>query len=88
MNANSLTVMLPKPLRTFVEEQAAEKGFRSPGAYLQSLVRAAKKRRAEEMLHALLLEGLKSGEPIEVTPEYWKAKQRRLNQRGRKVKTA
>lgn len=36
------------------------------------------KRPAEEKLEALLLEGLNSGEPIEITPEYWEKGSERL----------
>jgi hypothetical protein len=35
------------------------------------LIRADQKRRGQEKLEALLIEGLESGAPIEVTPEYW-----------------
>lgn len=35
-------------------------------------------RAAQEKLVALLIEGLESGEPIEVTPEYWAKKRRRV----------
>ena len=85
MNAKPLTVTLPKPLKVFVEKQASEEGYRTVGAYIQSLVQAAKKRQTEENLHALLLQGLKSGKPIEVTPAYWEAKRRRLAERRRKA---
>lgn len=39
---------------------------------------ADRKRRAEERIDALLLDGLNSGTPIEPTPEYWEAKKRNL----------
>lgn len=35
-------------------------------------------KRGAERLEAVLLEGLKSGEPIEVTPEYWETKRMQL----------
>jgi len=38
-------------------------------------------RRAVEKLEVLLLEGLKSGHPIEVTPEYWSKKRREFRQK-------
>jgi antitoxin ParD1/3/4 len=40
---------------------------------------------AEERLDALLLEGIESGEAIEVTPEYWEEKKRRLAARQGKA---
>jgi antitoxin ParD1/3/4 len=33
------------------------------------------KRKSEARLEALLLEGLNSGPPVEITPEYWERKQ-------------
>ena len=40
---------------------------------------------AEEELEALALEGLNSGEPIEVGPGYWEEKHRRLEERLKKT---
>jgi hypothetical protein len=36
---------------------------------------------AEDELDALALEGLNSGEPVEVGPGYWEEKHRRLDER-------
>ena len=38
--------------------------------------------RAEQELTALALEGIQSGEPLEVTSDYWQAKHRRLDERA------
>ena len=40
---------------------------------------------AEEELEALALEGLNSGDPIEVGPGYWEEKHRRLEERLKKT---
>ena len=50
-------------------------------AYLERLVRAEQS--AEEELTALALEGLDSGEPIQIGPGYWEAKHRMLDERLR-----
>jgi hypothetical protein len=50
-------------------------------AYIERLVRAEQS--AEEELTALALEGLDSGDPIEVGPGYWEAKHRKLDARLR-----
>ena len=42
----------------------------------------------QERLEALLLEGLDSGEGIEVTPEFWKELRAELVERRRKAKQA
>ena len=39
------------------------------------------KRKVEERIDALLLEGLGSGEPVRVTNEYWDEKKRKLTER-------
>jgi antitoxin ParD1/3/4 len=38
-------------------------------------------------LEALLLEGLESGKPLEITPEYWEKKRRQLIERHDRKKT-
>jgi antitoxin ParD1/3/4 len=54
---------------------------------VRSLLREDQKRRSQEKLEALLLEGLESGKPIEITPEYWEGKRRQLVQRHNRKKT-
>ncbi len=52
--------------------------------YLRELLRQDQKQRAEQKLEALLLEGLNSGDPIEITPEYWERKRAQLVERHKK----
>lgn len=52
-------------------------------AYLERLLLAEQE--AVDELHALALEGLRSGEPSEMRPEDWDAKHRRLDARLRKT---
>jgi antitoxin ParD1/3/4 len=59
-------------------------GFSTPSEYVRALVREDQKRRAEEKLEALLLEGINSGEPIKISPEYWEKKRRQLVERHSK----
>ena len=84
----SLNISLPSSLKEFVETQVQESGFSTPSEYIRNLVRDDQKRRAEEKLEALLLEGLNSGEPIEITPEYWEKKRTQLIERHNKKKGA
>ena len=83
-----LEITLPEPLRAFVEEQIAAGTYATASNYLEELVREDQKRRARERLEALLLEGLDSGPPIEVTPEYWEQKRARLLARFSSTQTA
>lgn len=83
----SLNISLPRSLKDYVAKQVKRGGFSTPSEYVRSLVREDQKRRAEENLEALLLEGVNSGESIEISPAYWE-KKRRLLAAHRRRKTA
>jgi len=74
----SLNVSLPKALKDYVEAQVSEGGYSTPSEYVRALIREDHKRRAQEKLEGLLVEGLGSGAPIRVDREYWTQKRRRL----------
>lgn len=77
----TMNIALPESMKQFVQERVSEGGYSSVSEYVRELIRADQKRRAEERIDALLLEGLDSGEPISVTKDYWEAKKRRLAER-------
>jgi hypothetical protein len=52
-----------------LKEAAAAAGFAEVGAYLESLVKADRKKRALERLEAMALEALDSGPSYELTDE-------------------
>ncbi len=74
----SLNISLPQTLKDYVEDQVRDSGYSTPSEYVRELLRLDQKRRSEQKLEALLLEGFNSGDPIEITPEYWEAKRRQL----------
>ncbi len=78
---NTMNIALPESMKSFVQEQVTAGGYSSVSEYVRELIRADQRRRAEEKIDALLLEGLASGEPIEATPEYWEARRRRVAER-------
>jgi len=80
----SLNISLPLSLKEYVEAQVQHSGYSTPSEYIRNLVRDDQRRRAEEKLESLLLEGLNSGEPIEITPEYWEKKRTQLIERHNK----
>jgi antitoxin ParD1/3/4 len=80
-NMDTMNIALPESMKEFVQEQVTAGGYSSVSEYVRDLIRSEQRRRAEERINALLREGLSSGEPIEVTPEYWEAKRRRLAER-------
>lgn len=68
----SMNISLPEPLKEFVDGQIASGRYSSASEYIRELIREDEKRKAEERLEALLLEGLK-GEETELTREDWTA---------------
>ena len=81
MSMASLNISLPQSLKDYVENQVKDSGYSTPSEYVRELLREDQNRRAEQKLEALLLEGLNSGEPIEITPEYWESKRKRVVER-------
>jgi antitoxin ParD1/3/4 len=58
----SMNISLPDPLKQFVDGQIAEGRYSSASEYVRELIRADEKRKAEERLETLLLEGMNSAE--------------------------
>ena len=87
MELTSLNISLPQSLRDYVESQVRDSGYSTPSEYVRELLREDQKRRAQEKLETLLLEGLQSGKPIEITPEYWETKRRQLLERRHRRRT-
>ena len=65
-------ISLPDPLKEFVDHQIAEGRYSTVSEYIRDLIRDDEKRKAEDRLEALLLEGLEGGADIPVTPESWR----------------
>ncbi len=79
----SISISLPEPMKIFIEEQVAQGDYNSASEYVQELISQDQKRKAQERLEGLLIEGLDSGEPIEVTNEWWEQKRTQLMQKVR-----
>ena len=58
----TMNISLPDPLKEFVDHQIAEGRYSSVSEYFRELIRVDEKRKAEQRLEALLLEGLESDE--------------------------
>jgi antitoxin ParD1/3/4 len=76
----ALNISLPDALHEFIESQVADGGYGTASEYISTLVREAQRQKARERVEALLLEGINSGEPIEVNAEYWEEKHCRLRE--------
>lgn len=74
----TLNISLPRPQREFVEAEAAKTGCTTTSEYMRRLIHEAQKRAVQENLERQLIAGLDSGDPIEITPEYWEKKRREL----------
>ena len=74
----NLHVSLTESQRDWIEAQVKGGRFGNLSEYIRELIRSDQSRAAERRLEELLLEGLNSGEPIEVTPEFWEKKRRDL----------
>ena len=77
----TMNIALPESMKHFVQGRVTEGGYSSVSEYVRDLIRADQKRTIGERIDTLLLEGLDSGQPIPVTPEYWQEKKRRLTER-------
>jgi antitoxin ParD1/3/4 len=77
----TMNIALPESMKQFVQERVLEGGYSSVSEYIRGLIRMDQRRRVEERIDALLLEGMDSDDPISITPEYWEEKKRRLTER-------
>ncbi|WP_019500636.1 type II toxin-antitoxin system ParD family antitoxin [Pseudanabaena sp. PCC 6802] len=67
----TLNISLPDAMKEFIQEQTKAEGYSTASEYLRHLVRQEQKRVAQAKLDAMLLEGLNSGESIEINDEWW-----------------
>jgi antitoxin ParD1/3/4 len=77
----TLNISLPETLHEFVERQVAEGGYGDASEYIHNLLREEANKKARDKVEALLLEGLNSGEPVEVNAQYCEEKQRQLTEK-------
>ncbi len=68
----SMNISLPDPMKEFVDGQIAKGRYSSVSEYVRELIRSDEKRKAEDQLEALLLEGMQ-GEEAAFTREDWQA---------------
>ena len=71
MANTSMNVSLPETLKDYVQERVAEGTFSNPSDYVRALIREDMKRREEEKLDALLMEGINSGPAEPMTAKDW-----------------
>jgi antitoxin ParD1/3/4 len=83
----TMNISLPDPMKQYVEQQVDAGGYSSASEYVRELVRADQKRRNKDQLEQLLMNSLKSGEAIEVTPQMLDDVRKRLRARAKSRKS-
>ncbi len=66
-----MNISLPDSMRAYVEDLVAKGGYSSVSEYFRELVCLDQKRKAQERLETMLLEGLNSGAATEITQQDW-----------------
>jgi len=66
-----MNISLPDQLKDFVENQVGSGRYSSVSEYVRNLIRDDEKRKAQGKLEALLVEGIQSGQPTEMTRQDW-----------------
>lgn len=67
----TMNISLPDRLKEFVDVQVGSGRYSSVSEYVRDLIRQDEDSKAREKLEALLLEGIQSGEPTEMTRQDW-----------------
>ncbi|HEY6390731.1 MAG TPA: type II toxin-antitoxin system ParD family antitoxin [Bryobacteraceae bacterium] len=67
----TMNISLPDQLKEFVDNQVGSGRYSSVSEYVRDLIRDDEKRKAQEKLEALLMEGIQSSEPTEMTRQDW-----------------
>ncbi len=73
MSNESMNVALPEAMKEFVLQQVAAGGYSTASEYVRELIRGDQKRKAEERLEAMLLEGLDGENSKPLTKAEWNA---------------
>src|SRR5437762_2451246 len=67
----TMNISLPDQLKEFVDSQVESGRYSSVSEYVRDLIRIDEKRKTQERLEALLMEGIQSSEPTEMTRQDW-----------------
>jgi antitoxin ParD1/3/4 len=83
----TMTISLPEPMREFIESEVSSGNYGSASELFRELVRERQRRKSQERLETLLLEGLESGQSIEVTQDYLDLRRKALREKLERGKT-
>lgn len=74
----TMNISLPENLKGFVDTQVQTGGYSTSSEYIRELIREDQKKKLEQRLAVLLLEGMESGQPVAADAAYWNAKRQAL----------
>jgi antitoxin ParD1/3/4 len=67
----TVNIVLSEQLKEFVERQVSSGRYSSLSDYVRDLICDDEKRKAQEKLEGMLMDGIQSGEPTEMTRQDW-----------------
>lgn len=77
----NMSISLPVRMKRSIQEVAREDYYGTPSDYIRSVIRDDLKRRDQEKLEQMLLDGLNSGKPVEMTPQKYEKLRKDLRSR-------
>lgn len=80
----TMNISLPDTLKAFIESRVSNDGYGNVSEYFRELIRQDQKRREQEELESLLLNGLRSGKATPFTQADFEEIKRRGLQRLKK----
>lgn len=75
----TMNISLPDSLKGFVDYQVQTGGYSTSSEYVRELIREDHKKKLEQRISLLLLEGIESGQPIVADANFWDTKRQLLN---------
>jgi antitoxin ParD1/3/4 len=66
-----MNISLPDQLKEFVDDQIGSGRYSSVSEYVRDLIRGDERRKAQEKLEMMLVEGIQSSEPTGMTSQDW-----------------
>jgi len=72
----TLNISIPESMQEFVNQQIVSGNYKNASEYILHLINRDQRHKAE--LETMLLEGIDSGPPIEVTDGWWQQKRSML----------
>lgn len=81
----TMNISLPDHLKEFIEQQVDSGKYTSVSEYVRELVRLDQKNREREKIELQILEGLNSGNAMDVNPRIWEELRQKLQERRKRA---